>query len=162
MTSGSVSRRRMASTCAGVGGARSRYVDSSGIAGQHSFWPPLPAFAILSAPSKPAETRMRSGWNRLQCSKTRSPFSFHSPFLLVFAADASDAFSPFITLLSLIYSIIDVLLGGGRGTSAVRVEGRPYTTIETNLVQQMVALILQDAEQAFAPSRRKRAAAVCR
>ena len=54
MTSGSVARRRMASTCAGVGGARSRYVDSSGIAGQHSFWPPLPAFAILSAPSKPA------------------------------------------------------------------------------------------------------------
>ena len=34
----------------------------------------------------------------------------------------------------LIYSIIDVLLGGRRGQTAVRVEGRPYTTIESNLV----------------------------
>ena len=52
---------------------------------------------------------------------------------------------------SLIYSIIDVLLGGGRGTSAIRVEGRPYTTIETNLVRRMIEIILQDAQQAFAP-----------
>ena len=29
-----------------------------------------------------------------------------------------------------IYSIVDVLLGGRRGTAAMRIEGRPYTTIE--------------------------------
>ena len=30
---------------------------------------------------------------------------------------------------NLIYSIVDVLLGGRRGTAAMRIEGRPYTTI---------------------------------
>src|SRR4029078_3479687 len=43
---------------------------------------------------------------------------------------------------SLIYSIIDVLLGGRRGQSTVRVEGRPYTTIETNLVQPLIEVEL--------------------
>ena len=38
---------------------------------------------------------------------------------------------------ALIYSIVDVLLGGRRGTSALRVEGRPYTTIETKLIERM-------------------------
>jgi flagellar motor switch protein FliM len=32
-----------------------------------------------------------------------------------------------------------------------RVEGRPYTTIETNLVSRLVELVLADAEQAFGP-----------
>src|SRR6188472_2303224 len=52
---------------------------------------------------------------------------------------------------SLIYSIIDVLLGGRRGSSALRIEGRPYTTIETNLVKRMVEVVLADAEIAFKP-----------
>jgi flagellar motor switch protein FliM len=34
---------------------------------------------------------------------------------------------------SLIYSIIDVLLGGRRGQTAIRIEGRPYTTIDGEL-----------------------------
>src|SRR5262249_9063849 len=44
-----------------------------------------------------------------------------------------------------------VLLGGRRGQSAVRVEGRPYTTIESNLVKRMVEVVLADAELAFKP-----------
>ena len=52
---------------------------------------------------------------------------------------------------SLIYSIIDVLLGGRRGQTAIRVEGRPYTTIETNLVKRMIEVVLADAELAFKP-----------
>ena len=52
---------------------------------------------------------------------------------------------------SLIYSIIDVLLGGRRGQTAIRIEGRPYTTIETNLVKRMIEVVLADAEQAFKP-----------
>src|ERR1700756_523840 len=52
---------------------------------------------------------------------------------------------------SLIYSIIDVLLGGRRGQTAVRIEGRPYTTIETNLVKRLGEVVLSDAEQGFAP-----------
>ncbi len=69
----------------------------------------------------------------------------------VFKAEEWDGFGLVTVESSLIYSIIDVLLGGGRGTAAARVEGRPYTTIETNLVRRMVEIILADAEQAFAP-----------
>src|SRR6202000_614157 len=52
---------------------------------------------------------------------------------------------------SLIYSIIDVLLGGRRGQGALRVEGRPYTTIESNLVKRMIEVVLDGAELAFKP-----------
>lgn len=51
---------------------------------------------------------------------------------------------------NLIYSIVDVLLGG-RGAPTVRVEGRPYTSIETDLMKQLIELILDDAEVAFEP-----------
>ena len=33
----------------------------------------------------------------------------------------------------------------------MRIEGRPYTTIETNLVKRMIEVVLADAEQAFKP-----------
>ena len=52
---------------------------------------------------------------------------------------------------NLIYSIVDVLLGGRRGTAALRIEGRPYTTIERVLVQRMVEVVLADAQAAFEP-----------
>lgn len=71
--------------------------------------------------------------------------------LSVFKAEEWDGFGMATVESSLIYSIIDVLLGGGRGTAAVRVEGRPYTTIEINLVRRMIEIILADMEQAFAP-----------
>lgn len=71
--------------------------------------------------------------------------------LAVFKAEEWDNLGLVTVDSSLIYSIIDVLLGGGRGTTAIRVEGRPYTTIEINLVRRMVEIILQDANQAFAP-----------
>ena len=44
-----------------------------------------------------------------------------------------------------------MLLGGRRGQTAMRIEGRPYTTIETNLVQRMIEVMLADAELAFEP-----------
>lgn len=71
--------------------------------------------------------------------------------LTVFKAEEWDNLGLITVDSSLIYSIIDVLLGGGRGTSAIRVEGRPYTTIELNLVRQMIEIVLEDAEAAFAP-----------
>jgi len=52
---------------------------------------------------------------------------------------------------SLIYSIVDVLLGGRRGTTAMRVEGRPYTTIERTLIQRLIEVVLDDMEKAFEP-----------
>jgi flagellar motor switch protein FliM len=69
----------------------------------------------------------------------------------VFKAEEWDNFGLVTVDSSLIYSIIDVLLGGGRGTTPIRVEGRPYTTIETNLVRRMIEIVLNDAEMAFAP-----------
>jgi len=71
--------------------------------------------------------------------------------LAVFKAEEWDNFGLCTVNSSLIYSIIDVLLGGRRGQSAVRVEGRPYTTIETNLVKRMIEIVLADAELAFRP-----------
>ena len=71
--------------------------------------------------------------------------------LAVFKAVEWDNFGLFTVESNLIYAMIDVLLGGRRGTSAVRVEGRPYTTIEMTLVGRMLELVLADTQQAFAP-----------
>ena len=71
--------------------------------------------------------------------------------LAVFKAEEWDNFGLATVNSSLIYSIIDVLLGGRRGQSTVRVEGRPYTTIETSLVKRMIEVVLADAELAFKP-----------
>jgi flagellar motor switch protein FliM len=71
--------------------------------------------------------------------------------IAVFKAQEWDNYGLITVDSSLIYSIIDVLLGGGRGTSAIRVEGRPYTTIEMNLVRRMIEILLADCERAFAP-----------
>jgi flagellar motor switch protein FliM len=71
--------------------------------------------------------------------------------LAVFRAEQLDNYGLFTVDSNLIYSIVDVLLGGRRGTAAMRIEGRPYTTIERTLVQRMVEVILQDMCQAFEP-----------
>lgn len=51
----------------------------------------------------------------------------------------------------LIYSIVDVLLGGRRGTTPMRIEGRPFTSIERVLVERLVRLVLQEMSNAFEP-----------
>ena len=51
----------------------------------------------------------------------------------------------------LIYSIVDVLLGGRGKQQTVRIEGRPYTTIERKLIERMVNIILSDMSEAFDP-----------
>jgi flagellar motor switch protein FliM len=71
--------------------------------------------------------------------------------LAVFKCEEWDNFGLFTVDSSLIYSMIDVLLGGRRGSAAIRIEGRPYTTIETSLVKRMIEIILADAELAFKP-----------
>jgi flagellar motor switch protein FliM len=52
---------------------------------------------------------------------------------------------------NLIYSMIDVLLGGRRVGGNIRVEGRPYTTIELALARRMIEVILEDTHRAFEP-----------
>ena len=69
----------------------------------------------------------------------------------VFKAEEWDNFGLITADSHLIYSIVDVLLGGRRGTAAEGVEGRPYTTIERSLVERMVHVILSDLSAAFEP-----------
>ncbi len=74
------------------------------------------------------------------------------PTLLnVFKAEEWDNYGLMSLDSSLIYSMVDVLLGGRRGTAAMRIEGRPYTTIELNIVKDMIQLILSDLSTAFDP-----------
>jgi len=71
--------------------------------------------------------------------------------LAVFKAEEWDNFGLITVDSSMIYSIVDVLLGGRRGTAAMRIEGRPYTTIERNLVERMIAVVLSDLSAAIDP-----------
>ena len=71
--------------------------------------------------------------------------------LSVFKAEEWDNYSLMSLDSSLIYSMVDVLLGGRRGTAAMRIEGRPYTTIELNIVKEIIQLILSDLSTAFDP-----------
>jgi flagellar motor switch protein FliM len=71
--------------------------------------------------------------------------------LSVFKAEEWENFGLITVNSGLIYSMIDVLLGGRRGQTSIRIEGRPYTTIESNLVKRMIEVVLADAELAFKP-----------
>jgi len=71
--------------------------------------------------------------------------------LSVIKAEEWDNYGLITVDSSLIYSIVDVLLGGRRGTAAMRIEGRPYTTIERSLVERLVHVILGDLSAAFEP-----------
>lgn len=71
--------------------------------------------------------------------------------LSVFKAEEWDNYALMSLDSSLVYSTVDVLLGGRRGTAAMRLEGRPYTTIELNIVKDMIQLILSDLSTAFDP-----------
>ena len=71
--------------------------------------------------------------------------------LAVFRAEEWDNYGLMTIDSSLIYSIVDVLLGGRRGTAAMRIEGRPYTTIEQTLVERMISVVMKDMCGAFEP-----------
>jgi len=71
--------------------------------------------------------------------------------LTVFKAEEWDNFGLMTVDSSLLYSIVDVLLGGRSDIAPVHSEGRPYTTIERNLVERMVHVVLNDMSAAFDP-----------
>ena len=71
--------------------------------------------------------------------------------LSVIKAEEWDNFGLLTVDSNLIYSMIDVLLGGRRIGGQIRVEGRPYTTIEMALARRMIEVILEDTHRAFAP-----------
>jgi flagellar motor switch protein FliM len=71
--------------------------------------------------------------------------------LSVFKCREWDNFGLITIDSSLIYSVLDTMFGGKRGQPAPRVDGRPFTTIEINLLKRVISLILADAEAAFQP-----------
>ncbi len=71
--------------------------------------------------------------------------------LAVFKAEEWDNYGLMVVDSAMIYSIVDVLLGGRRGTAAMRIEGRPYTTIERSLVERLIQVVLTDLAASFHP-----------
>jgi len=52
---------------------------------------------------------------------------------------------------SLIYAVVDALLGGRRGAPSMMIDGRGFTSIETRLVSRMLELALTDMSAAMQP-----------
>jgi flagellar motor switch protein FliM len=71
--------------------------------------------------------------------------------LVVFRAVEWENFGLVTVDSSQIYSTVDVLFGGRRSNKPVRIEGRPYTTIEQDIVKKMVEVVLSDMSQSFDP-----------
>ena len=71
--------------------------------------------------------------------------------LAVFKAEGWENAGLITVESSLAYSALDLLLGGRRGGTAARLDGRPFTTIETQLIRRMVQVVLLDAELSFQP-----------
>lgn len=60
-----------------------------------------------------------------------------------------DNFGLVVIESSLIYSFVEILFGGRKTPSALKVEGRPYTSIEQNIVQSITEIILDDLSTCF-------------
>ena len=71
--------------------------------------------------------------------------------LAVFKVDEWDNYGLLVVDSPLIYSVVDVMLGGRRGTAAMRIEGRSYTSIERALVERLVSVAMDDLTDAFGP-----------
>ncbi len=71
--------------------------------------------------------------------------------IFVFKAQEWENYGLITVDSSLIYSVVDVLLGGRRTNRPVRIEGRPYTTIEQELCRSMVDVSLADMSASFDP-----------
>ncbi|MFZ4541328.1 MAG: flagellar motor switch protein FliM, partial [Rickettsiales bacterium] len=71
--------------------------------------------------------------------------------LVVFRAVEWENFGIITIDSAQIYSTVDILLGGRRTAKPVRVEGRPYTTIEQDIVKKMGEIVLSDMSSSFDP-----------
>ena len=71
--------------------------------------------------------------------------------LSVFKAEEWDNTGLLVVDAPMIYSVVETLLGGRRSTGPIRVENRPFTTIERTLVERMTTRILTDLSVAFDP-----------
>jgi flagellar motor switch protein FliM len=71
--------------------------------------------------------------------------------IAVFKAEEWNNYGLVVVDSTLIYSIVDVLLGGRRGNAPMRIEGRQNTTIERNLVERLIGVVLTDLMASFEP-----------
>ncbi|MCO4055203.1 MAG: flagellar motor switch protein FliM [Bosea sp.] len=71
--------------------------------------------------------------------------------IAVFRAEEWDNFGLVTVESTLTYAVLDTMLGGRRGNAAIRNDGRPFTTIEMNLLRRMISVVMMDAELAFKP-----------
>ena len=71
--------------------------------------------------------------------------------LAVFKAEEWDNYGLIVIDSALIYSIVDVLLGGRQGSAIMRIEGRPYTTIERTLIERLIQVVLAELGASFEP-----------
>lgn len=71
--------------------------------------------------------------------------------LAVFKAEEWDNYGLIVVDSALIYSIVDVLLGGRQGAAIMRIEGRPYTTIERTLIEKLIVVVLAELNASFEP-----------
>ena len=69
----------------------------------------------------------------------------------VFNAEEWDNYGLLTVDSSLIYSMVEVLFGGRQGAAAPQIEGRSFTTIERNLIERLVHVVLADLSAAFDP-----------
>lgn len=75
-----------------------------------------------------------------------------SPSMLsVFKVTEWDNFGLMITDASMIYAFVEVLFGGRKTESSLKVEGRAFTSIESSVVKSITEIILHDLSLAFNP-----------
>ena len=71
--------------------------------------------------------------------------------LAVFKAEEWDNHGLIVADSALIYSVVDVLLGGRHGSAIMRIEGRPYTLIERTLIEKLIGVVLAELQASFEP-----------
>jgi len=71
--------------------------------------------------------------------------------LVVFRAVEWENFGMVMVDSSQIYSLVDILLGGRKSNRPARIEGRPYTTIEQDIVKRAIDVVLADMSSSFEP-----------
>jgi flagellar motor switch protein FliM len=71
--------------------------------------------------------------------------------LVIFRAVEWENFGMLTADSSLIYAIVDVLLGGRKSPKPTSAAERPYTTIEQDIVKRMLDVVLADLGTAFEP-----------
>jgi flagellar motor switch protein FliM len=69
----------------------------------------------------------------------------------IFKAVELDNYGLIVFDSSIIYSFIDILFGGRKVPPSLRVEGRPFTAIEQNIVKNITEIILNDLRTSFEP-----------